>query len=280
MSTAMSDLLVCHRCHASLPPQAKFCPTCGNEIHSTEESQPAKRAAKKICPSCGTANSAESKFCFGCGLPLDGEEYQASRPAGEKSKKQSKTKKGSDSRSNIYLIVFSLFALAVAASVILEMRNSSVGNVEAKQESNPPPASPLTNETVIKDISNLENILKSDPENNDALLQLANRLHDAKFFIRAIDMYKKYLAKNPKAADARVDLGICYFETGDSKSAVQEVEKALAIDPKHQMAMFNLGIIQLNQRNMDEAKKWFKKCVDIDPESVAGKKAEELLKQH
>jgi tetratricopeptide (TPR) repeat protein len=109
---------------------------------------------------------------------------------------------------------------------------------------------------------------------------LANSLHDAKFYPRAIETYKKYLTVDPKNHDARVDLGICYFETGNDKQAVIEIETVIKKQPKHQMAVFNLGIIQLSLQNMPEAKKWLKKCVELDPQSTAGLRAQQILQQH
>ena len=49
---------------------------------------------------------------------------------------------------------------------------------------------------------------------------------------RAIETYKKYLRLKPADADARVDMGICYYESGDSPTALKEMQTALNVRPE------------------------------------------------
>lgn len=146
----------------------------------------------------------------------------------------------------------------------------------------PPPQlqTQTTDPSVLTEINNLEARTKADPKDSEALLQLANRLHDAKFYPRAIETYKQFLALKPNESDARVDMAICYFETEENQRAVQEIESVIKKQPNHQMATFNLGVIQLSMGNLEVSKKWLQKAVDIDPNSPAGQRAQELLKQH
>jgi class 3 adenylate cyclase/predicted ATPase len=50
----------CGRCAHVAPPEAEFCPECGDRL-----------AAR--CPRCGTSNAATHKFCTKCGLPIRAE---------------------------------------------------------------------------------------------------------------------------------------------------------------------------------------------------------------
>lgn len=278
----MSTTVNCTYCRLPIPSDSKYCPKCGKKLSGGNESGERSVPEKIICRDCGTSNDGANVFCYGCGSSLGGSRHAHETPREPQEKRGKKNKNGKD-QSNTILIVVVLFALAVIASIILEVRNSGVSETKAVQ--NQPaqesaPAGSLADPTILQDITALENELKSDPKNSDVLLRLANRLHDAKFYIRAIDIYKKFLALKPANADARVDLGICYFESGDTKAAVGEIEHALTIDPKHQMAMFNLGIIQLDAGNVEEASRRFKQCMELDPTSIVGKKAKELLQQH
>jgi Tfp pilus assembly protein PilF len=97
---------------------------------------------------------------------------------------------------------------------------------------------------------------------------------------RAIDTYNKYLHLKPADADARVDLGICYYESGDSPTALKEMQTALTYDPKHQMALFNLGIVTLNQGNLAQSNEWFKKAIAVNPNTQVGQRAQQILTQH
>ncbi len=173
--------------------------------------------------------------------------------------------------------ILGTFAIYVVVVIVFEMQHLPSGNVQKNQ---PPIVPQQTDPSVVNRISDLEKQIAANPNDAEPVLQLANELHDAKFFPRAIETYKKYIALNPKNVDARVDLGICYFEVGNHDQAVKEIESVITAEPKHQMAMFNLGIIQLSIQNIDEAKQWLKKCVEIDPQSTAGLRALQILQQH
>ncbi len=146
----------------------------------------------------------------------------------------------------------------------------------------------------VAEIQRLEQVLESNPNDAGAALQLANRLHDAgltepRYLSRAVEVYQKYLKLNPSDPNARVDLGICYFEIGKMDSAaspgyfqqaVQQMETAFRAHPDHQPAAFNLGIVSLFMGNMKASSEWFTKAAELNPESDLGKRAKNLLTQH
>ena len=103
---------------------------------------------------------------------------------------------------------------------------------------------------------------------------------DAGLSEKAISNYKKYLAKFPEDADARVDMAICYYNLNDYNTAISEMETAIKYQPKHQIAYLNLGIVNLAAKNIEASKEWFKKTVELDPNSEAGKRAAELMHSH
>ena len=99
-------------------------------------------------------------------------------------------------------------------------------------------------------------------------------------FESAIINYKTYLEKNPSDADARVDMGVCYFSLKNYNEAISEMKKAVQYSPKHQLAYINLGIVSMSAGSSDDAKKFWQKAVDLDPGSENGLKAKELLESH
>lgn len=142
---------------------------------------------------------------------------------------------------------------------------------------------------MVKEIESLQKVVDANPKDEQATLRLANLLHDVKALPRAAMMYERYLEMNPSNPDARVDLGISYFELSLSdstkreeytESAKREIEKAITYAPKHQLAYFNLGIVCLHSGDMENALSWFKKCVGIDPNSETGRRAQQFLNQH
>jgi tetratricopeptide (TPR) repeat protein len=120
-------------------------------------------------------------------------------------------------------------------------------------------------------------------------LRLANLLHDNALYRQAVDAYRKYLAGHPGNTNARVDLGICYFElarrdsTGSRdllKRAIAEMEKAVQTDATHQPAAFNLGIVNLFAGDTQESNRWFKRAIELNANSDLGVRAKKLLEQH
>jgi tetratricopeptide (TPR) repeat protein len=132
----------------------------------------------------------------------------------------------------------------------------------------------------LEEISQLEEKIKANPEDMESILHLSHLLQDSGLYEKAITNYKKYLEKNPKNADARVDMAICYYNLNDYTSAINEMETAIKYQPSHQLAHLNLGIVNLAAQNIDASKSWFRKTFELDPNSEAGKRAQELLNSH
>jgi len=129
-------------------------------------------------------------------------------------------------------------------------------------------------------IDDLEAKVKQNPEDYTSLLQLAHLKNDSGLFEPAIQNYKTYLEKNPKDADARVDLGVCYFNLKDYTNAIKEMETAIKYVPNHQIAHLNLGVVNLSAGNLEVSKEWLKKAYDLNPTNEVGIKAQQLLNNH
>ena len=84
----------------------------------------------------------------------------------------------------------------------------------------------------------------------------------------------------PRDADARVDMGVCYYNLGDFNTAITEMETALKYNPHHQIALLNLGIVNLSAGNLEKSKEWLEKAVNENPNTDVGKRAKELLESH
>lgn len=129
----------------------------------------------------------------------------------------------------------------------------------------------------------------ANPNDPASLLALANGLHDSRDWGRAISTYEKYLEKVPGNPDARVDMGICYFELAqqDPAKAGEYYGKAVALmrtalegHPDHQPAAFNLGIVNLQMGNIEESNKWLKRAVELGKSTPLGQRAQGILEEH
>ena len=285
----------CSECGFKLDGDFKFCPNCGSkvetEIKSISERQ--KNFTKSLlCKNCGEENPIENSVCFSCGVPLSGNKSKKEQGHKTDSKKKSvlvndsgkreinSSEKVLDNKKILIIsaVIFVVFIFALVASGVFDTGIQT----ETTQVDN---SSTITNSSSvdlskIAEINDLEEKIKANPEDLESALHLAHLQQDAGLSEKAISNYKKYLAKFPEDADARVDMAICYYNLNDYNTAISEMETAIKYQPKHQIAYLNLGIVNLTAKNIEASKEWFKKTVELDPNSEAGKRAAELMHSH
>lgn len=82
---------------------------------------------------------------------------------------------------------------------------------------------------------------------------------------QAIRYSERYLAVNPHDNDAKVDLAVLYFYTGQTDRAIQVVSEVLKTDKSHVKANYNLGIFlwQSPRRDFVGAAAQFQKVVRL-----------------
>lgn len=120
----------------------------------------------------------------------------------------------------------------------------------------------------------LETILKSDPKNAGAAVQLANTYFDAERYTDAIKWYEQAIALKPDDPDASTDLGVSYYYTSQTDRALQQFDKSLKLNPKHTKTLLNQGIVlAFGKRDLVAAAEAWKKVVDLAPESPEGQAA-------
>jgi cytochrome c-type biogenesis protein CcmH/NrfG len=200
--------------------------------------------------------------------------------------RQSEPKRGEKRKVEPWMVVAGIAVLVLLAAVIYTNLDSSrrpTGTPAGASPVSVTPTAPMIN------LAPLEQAVRDNPSDSHALLQLANGLHDARDWQRAIDTYQKYLAREPGDPDARVDMGICYFELAQTSpsnaggyytKAIVEMETALKKSPRHQSAMFNLGIVNLQMGNIEVSNAWFKRTAAVDSTSPLGQRSRRILEQH
>jgi len=124
----------------------------------------------------------------------------------------------------------------------------------------------------------LTTILKSDPKNANATLQLANVYFDAERFESAIEWYERALELEPHNADASTDLGLSYYYTKRPDQALARFEQSLKIDPKHTKTLLNKGIVlAFAKRDLRGAAAELQKVVELAPGSPEADAARRAL---
>jgi tetratricopeptide (TPR) repeat protein len=159
-----------------------------------------------------------------------------------------------------------------------------------RKTSEPPsPAAQPAQMPPAADLAPLEREVAENPGDVHAKLRLANALQDNGAYSRAIELYKDYLGVHAEDPDARVDLGICYFELARTDSthsgafldlAIKEMTTAFEGTQQHQPAAFNLGIVYLTAGNLEESTRWFERAAALDSSSALGRRSRQLLEQH
>ena len=129
----------------------------------------------------------------------------------------------------------------------------------------PPGPSPLE---VASKIETLKEIVKKDPKNLPAWVELGNLYFDSNQPKEAIEAYSQYLAIKPDNADVRTDMAIMYRNLGDVNRALEQFQKAAQSDPKHVNSRYNIGIVLLHDKqDIKGAIKAWEEYLKVDPKS-------------
>ena len=124
-----------------------------------------------------------------------------------------------------------------------------VAMVQKPQTPLPPAPSPGPDPAELNlKIQALKDIVKKDPKNLPALVELGNLYFDSGQPKEAIEAYSRYLAIKPDNPDLRTDLGIMYRALGDFDRAIEEFKKAAQSGPKHVNSRYNMGIVLLHDK--------------------------------
>jgi tetratricopeptide (TPR) repeat protein len=269
----MIPRLICPKCGAEIAKTDAYCPSCGEKMEWDSQ-------RNVVCTLCGHANSPGSAVCSECGSALGQGSAKAAAPTKAVKGKKTSPKGAPLSFLQSWKLTAGVGLLLVATLIFLRL-NRQGGSAE--------PAMPPQHDELVKEIESLQKIVDADPNNDDAIIRLGNIYYDQRMFPRAIMMYERYLERNASNANARVDLGVSYFELAlqDSvrrgeyfASAKKEIEEALKYAPKHQLAYYNLGMVNLHTGDIEKATEWFRKCYAIDSTTEAGQRAHQLVKNH
>lgn len=140
-----------------------------------------------------------------------------------------------------------------------------------------PSADPMQ---VASKIQALKDLLKKEPRNLSALVELGNLYFDIDQPREAIEAYSKYLAIGPDNPDVRSDMGIMYRKLGDFDRAIQEFRRAAQSNPKHINSWYNLGIVLLHDKqDIKGAIKAFEEYLRVESKGERAEKIKDQLEK-
>jgi cytochrome c-type biogenesis protein CcmH/NrfG len=166
------------------------------------------------------------------------------------------------------------------AGTVVQMQSAAAAQ-PADAQPGAAPAPPAANQPPPLDdakVQGLMTIIKSDPKNAGAQVQLANTYFDAQRYDDAIKWYEEGLKLDPKNVDASTDLGVSYFYSNRTDEALRQFDYSLKINPTHTKTLLNQGIVlAFGKRDMKGATAAWEKVVQLAPNSPEAQAAKQGL---
>ncbi len=275
-------LITCGQCGHRLTLRDTVCPNCHTPVDFTA-TDPGEAV---VCKACGQKNDPAADYCQSCGVRLKA--LPPPKPKPPKAQKRPVKSQSGEKRKDYwpYIALVAILALAgvIAYTEWFSRPSSSSTTTETKEF-----PSNQTPKVSAAEIEQARQAAEASPGDMSLRLHLANMQQDGGFYLPAIENYKKYLAKEATNANARVDMGVCYYNLGltdsvhafdDYSTAVKEMRRAFEQVPSHQPAAFNLGIVFLQMGEMDSSNAWFRRATAINTQTDLGKRAQKILEQH
>ena len=127
-------------------------------------------------------------------------------------------------------------------------------------------------------VQGLMTIIKSDPKNAGAHVQLGNAYFDAERYPDAIKWYEDGLKLDPKDVDASTDLAVSYYYSNRTDEALKQFDYSLKLNPAHTKTLLNQGIVlAFGKRDLKGATDAWEKVVQIAPNSPEAQAAKQGL---
>ena len=127
-------------------------------------------------------------------------------------------------------------------------------------------------------VQSLMTVIKNDPRNAGAAVQLGTTYFDAERYPDAIKWYEESLRIDPSNPDASTDLGVSFYYTGQTDRALQQFSHSLKLDPKHTKTLLNQGIVlAFGKQDLAGAQAAWKQVVELAPGSPEAQAAQRAL---
>jgi cytochrome c-type biogenesis protein CcmH/NrfG len=164
---------------------------------------------------------------------------------------QQPRKTGTAAQNKAVLVVSGFIAGLVVGVVIMNFTGSSGGSggsgapapITGGQQQGPDRVK------LMRDISQLEEIIRKDPNNYQALVQLGNDFFDIGEAQKSVDAYGRALAIKDGDPNVLTDMGVMYRQLKDFPKAVAAFRRAAAASPTHPQSRMNLGVVLMHDLN-------------------------------
>lgn len=100
-----------------------------------------------------------------------------------------------------------------------------------------------------RDIAQLEEIVRKDPNNYQAWVQLGNDFFDMGEAQKSVDAYQRALSIKDGDPNVLTDMGVMYRQLKDFPKALAAFRKAAAASPTHPQSRMNMGVVLMHDLN-------------------------------
>jgi cytochrome c-type biogenesis protein CcmH/NrfG len=128
-------------------------------------------------------------------------------------------------------------------------------------------------------VRKLEDALKADPKNFEALRELGNLRYDERNFTEAAALYARALEVKPDDMNVRSDRGGALLQGRHVDEAIGELNTVLSKDPTHPQALYILGVALLDKSDREGALAAWNKLIQSHPELPELNIVREQIKQ-
>lgn len=179
-----------------------------------------------------------------------------------------------------YYKLLSVVAIAGAIAVpliLFQKHHQDAASSRAVTQASGPVSTGNPNADRIHELKALEEELQKKPQHPPILFRMAQLSGELGKTSEAVGYLRSLLKAEPANNEARLELGRLLYETNDLPGSIAETSKILESDPKQVDALYNLGAIYANLNKPDTAREYWNRAVASDPASDSGKRSKEGL---
>ena len=158
------------------------------------------------------------------------------------------------------------FLLAVNTSTSSAVADAQLQSPPASGEAKLPEGHPPVDDFALKEIARHEQILQTDPGNQESAVALANLYFDGRKFSKAASLYEQAIKQDPTNVNLITDLGSCFLQTNEFEKAIAYYNQSLAIVPDHVQTLINLGIARASLGDKAGAAQAWQRVITTHPE--------------
>ncbi len=112
----------------------------------------------------------------------------------------------------------------------------------------------------------LDEILKEDPDMEEAISQAARINENAGNFKKAIELYKELLARRPNDLSALIGIGSTYFRMGEYQKALESIDLILKKEPEFAVGYSLKAMVYYKEGKYKLFEKYLKKAMELNPD--------------